>query len=167
MDMFIDKLTQKFSAQDVIKANMAAEAKENKKLREKVENYESLLQEMKEVNAKNMESAEKINQLAQTGCDNILKTVEEVKETPLGDKEYIENLFAKADDSLHKENIKVYRNVQAVVVDGLKEQTENLLQAQQENAKKQGKFLKAMSVLIFVAVLADITLNVLRIFGVF
>ena len=55
MDTFIDKLAQRFSAQDMIRANLAAEAKETRKLREKMESYESLLQEMRQINLKNMD----------------------------------------------------------------------------------------------------------------
>lgn len=135
MDTFIDKLAQKFTAQEMIKANMAAEAKENRKLREQIENYESMLKEF--------------------------------KDSSIGNKEYLEELFTKADDSLHKENVKVYRNVQAAINDGLKEQTETLLEEQRKTSKKQGVFLKVMSILIFVAVLADIALQVLRILEIF
>lgn len=165
MDTFIDKLAQKFTAQEMIKANMTAEAKENKKLREQVETYEALIQEMKQLNFKNMESAERVNKLAENGCETLKKTVEELQQNPLNDKKYIEDLFAQADESLHKENVKVYRNVQAVINDGLREQTDTLLQ-QNKNVKKQGIFFKVMSILILIAILADITLQVLGIFHV-
>ncbi len=165
MDTFIDKLAQKFTAQEMIKANMTAEAKENKKLRELVETYEALIQEMKQLNFKNMESAERVNKLAENGCETLKKTVEELQQNPLNDKKYIEDLFAQADDSLHKENVKVYRNVQAVINDGLREQTDTLLQ-QNKNVKKQGIFFKVMSILILIAILADITLQVLGVFHI-
>ena len=165
MDTFIDKLAQKFTAQEMIKANMTAEAKENKKLREQVETYEILIQEMKQLNFKNMESAERVNKLAENGCETLKKTVEELQKNPLNDKKYIEDLFAQADESLHKENVKVYRNVQAVIIDGLKEQTDTLLQ-QNKNVKKQGIFFKVMSILILIAIIADITLQVLGIFHI-
>ena len=165
MDTFIDKLAQKFTAQEIIKANMTAEAKENKKLREQVETYETLIQEMKQLNFKNMESAERVNKLAENGCENLKKTIEELQQNPLNDKKYIEDLFAQADESLHKENVKVYRNVQAVINDGLKEQTDTLLQ-QNKNVRKQGIFIKVMSILILIAILADITLQVLGIFHI-
>ena len=165
MDTFIDKLAQKFTAQEIIKANMTAEAKENKKLREQVETYEVLIQEMKQLNFKNMESAERVNKLAENGCESLKKTIEELQQNPLNDKKYIEDLFAQADESLHKENVKVYRNVQAVINDGLKEQTDTLLQ-QNKNVRKQGIFIKVMSILILIAILADITLQVLGIFHI-
>ena len=166
MDTFIDKLAQKFTAQEIIKANMAAEAKENKRLKEQVELYENMIQEMKQLNFKNMESAQRVNQLAEDGCENLKKTVEEIKQNPLADKKYLEDLFTQVDDTLHKENVKVYRNVQAVINDGLKEQTDTLIVQQNKSAKKQGMFLKVMSILILIVVLADIALQVLRILGI-
>ena len=91
MDNFIDKLAQKFSAQDMIRANLAAEAKETKKLREKMESYEILLQEMRQINLKNMESAERVNLLLQEGAT--------------ADREYLQELFTKSDENLHTENV--------------------------------------------------------------
>lgn len=172
MDNFIDKLAQKFSAQDMIRANLAAEAKETKKLREKMESYETLLQEMRQINLKNMESAERVNLMLQEGAQ--------------ADKEYLQEMFSKVDENLHTENVKVYRNVQAAIQSGLEEQTKALLEEQQKQiqkqqeyietqhkmiqeqgvqAKKSSLFVKVMAVLIFLGVAADITLQVLEVMG--
>ena len=160
MDTFIDKLAQKFSAQDMIRANLAAEAKETKKLREKMESYESLLQEMRQINLKNMESAERVNQLLQ--------------ESEHVDKEFLQEMFAKTDEAIHTENVKVYRNVQAAVSNALEDQTKLLIEKQHELICEQRKlskmrvaFLNTMIVLIFLGVAADITLHVLGILGIF
>lgn len=40
--------------------------------------------------------------------------------------ELLEKKFERSDDFVHKENVKVYRNVQAVVVEELKNHTENI-----------------------------------------
>lgn len=169
MDNFIDKLAQKFSAQDMIRANLAAEAKETKKLREKMESYESLLQEMRQINLKNMESAERINQMLAEGAGT--------------DKEYLKEMFEKANENLHTENVKVYRNVQAAVKDELGEQTRVLLEEQSKQIKEQQEhienqhklieqqgirakksrcFLQIMSVLIFLGVAAQVVLQVMH-----
>ena len=47
MDTFIDKLAQKRNAQEIIRANTAAEAQKMEKLEKQVEAYEGLLQEMR------------------------------------------------------------------------------------------------------------------------
>ena len=178
MDLFIDKLAQKFTPDDDTKKNQAADAKEIKKLREKVENYEKLLQEMKLVNLKNMESAEKLRDMVEDIAAAMDKTeseehvpdmtaLTEVKEAADADREMIKGLFDKQSDTIHKENIKVYRNVQAAVTDSLTDQTKSILDAQQAGFKKSGTgFLKVMSVLIFIAILADIALKVLPMFGI-
>ena len=160
MDTLIDKLAQKFSAQEMIRANLAAEAKETKKLREKMESYESLLQEMRQINLKNMESAERVNQLLQ--------------ESEHADKEFLQEMFAKTDEAIHTENVKVYRNVQAAVSNALEDQTKLLIEKQHELICEQRKlskmrvaFLNTMIVLIFLGVAADITLHVLGILGIF
>ena len=50
MDNFMDKLAQKFNAQEMIKANSQAEAAEMKKLQLQVAEYEKILQEMRKLN---------------------------------------------------------------------------------------------------------------------
>ena len=169
MDTFIDKLAQKFSAQDMIRANLAAEAKETKKLREKMESYETLLQEMRQINLKNMESAERVNRMLQ--------------ESSHADKEFMNEMFTKVDETLHTENVKVYRNVQAAIQNSLEEQTKTLLEKQQEQiaqqqehieaqhkliqeqgiaAKKRSIFLNVMTILTFLAVAAELALHIME-----
>ena len=63
MDTFIDKLAQKNVANDMINANSAAEARENQRLKDQLAGYEELLQEMKQVNLKNIESASKVSDM--------------------------------------------------------------------------------------------------------
>lgn len=60
---------------------------------------------------------------------------------------------------MHKENVRVYRNVQAAFVEELNKQTEELKNSQPVN--KSGKVLVPISILILVGVLADIVLQVL------
>ncbi len=177
MDLFIDKLAQKFAGNEQNKGVLPGESKEIRELREKVENYEKLLQEMKLVNLKNMESAEKLRDMVEAASETIQTGLaapaalsEEEKNAAEAaaeaDREMIKELFDKQSDTIHKENIKVYRNVQAAVGEGLSEQTKSILEAQQGGFKKSGTgFLKVMSVLIFIAVLADIALKVLPMFG--
>ncbi len=165
MDLFIDKLAQKFSPNEVIKGNHDAEAKEIEDLKAQVEAYEKLLQDMKLVNLKNMESAEKLNGLVENVIDEVTKNAQDKQVDPV-DKELIKELFDKQSDTIHKENIKVYRNVQAAMGDSLGEQTKSILEAQQQSTRIRGLgFIKVMSVLIFVAVLADIALKILTMYG--
>ncbi|MBO4982241.1 MAG: hypothetical protein J6C84_10215 [Lachnospiraceae bacterium] len=50
MDTFMDKLAQKFTAQEIIKANTAADTEELKRLRGQIKQYNDCLAQMQEVN---------------------------------------------------------------------------------------------------------------------
>ena len=80
-------------------------------------------------------------------------------------RKQIEELFKQADDFVHKENVKVYRNVQAVVVDELRSQTEGLTKHNRELYSK----LKATNVAVVIAIAlaaGNLVLMVLYIFGI-
>ena len=172
MDNFMDKLAQKFSAQEMIKANSQAEAEEMKRLQLQVSEYEKILQEMRKLNYRNTELADKLDRMMGDYADKIQGMKEDEqrliaalrdltdeqtrnREAEIGRKEeerieqeraaenrkqtdlaaiaeLLENKFQKSDDFVHKENVKVYRNVQAVVVDEIKRSTES---AQEERMK--------------------------------
>ena len=163
MDNFMDKLAQKFSAQEMIKANSQAEAEELKRLQMQVSEYEKILQEMRKLNYKNTELSEKLDLMIGDNADKIQGMKEDEqkliaalrdltdeqtrnREAELERKEeermeqerakeiqkqaditaitdLLEDKFQRSDDFVHKENVKVYRNVQAVVVDELKRYT--------------------------------------------
>lgn len=138
MDNFMDKLAQKLSAQEMIKANSQAEAAELKRLQVQLEAYDEYMQEMRKLNLKSTELLEQSQQLVQEGLEKLLAAPEKEedgsREELLGDiKTILEENNGKLrefsdsfEDYVHKENVKVYRNVQAVVVDELKAQTEEL-----------------------------------------
>ncbi len=58
------------------------------------------------------------------------ETVAEVTEVLNSNQKEIEEWFKQADDFLHKENVKVYRNVQAVVVEEVGNKAEDIIKAQ-------------------------------------
>ena len=80
------------------------------------------------------------------------QTLEEIKQL-------LEEKFRQSDDFLHKENVKVYRNVQAALIEELNKQTEELKNSQVQN--KASKALLPLSVLILIGVVADIVINLL------
>lgn len=156
----MDKLAQKFSAQEMIKANSQAEAEEMKRLQLQVSEYEKILQEMRKLNYRNTEITERLDLMIGDNADKIQgmkedeqrliaalrdltdeqtrnreaelerkeeeriereRAAENQKQTDLSAiTDLLENKFQKSDDFVHKENVKVYRNVQAVVVDEIK-----------------------------------------------
>lgn len=194
MDNFMDKLAQRFSAQEVIKANSQAEAAEMKKLQLQVAEYEKILQEMRKLNYKNSELSEKIDGLVGENANKIQGLQEEetkllatlrnltdeqtrIREEELAQKEAeradenrkteeqkqqltsLEERMKQTDEFVHKENVKVYRNVQAVVVDELKKQTETLLLGNQ----KLGSKLNTVTILSIFAILFSVAGIVLQI----
>ncbi len=178
----MDKLAQKFSAQEMIRANSQAEAEEMKRLQLQVSEYEKILQEMRKLNYRNTELTEKLDLMIGENADKIQgmkedeqrliaalrdltdeqtrnreaelerkeeerieqeRTAEEQKQTDLSAiTDLLENKFQKSDDFVHKENVKVYRNVQAVVVDEIKRSTENAQKERMELKKELADELK-------------------------
>lgn len=173
MDNFMDKLAQKFNAQDVIHANAEAETAEMERLQQKVAEYERILQEMRKLNVKNAELSEKIDSILAEKANQIKIVQEEERqiltilqnltdeqtrnmeealaanrqseeqsaqkellEKAGKDLQAIEELLKKSDDFTHKESVKVYRNVQAVVVEELKKQSEELQLSQKKMSTK-------------------------------
>ncbi|MDE6983685.1 MAG: hypothetical protein K2O99_04000 [Lachnospiraceae bacterium] len=209
MDNFMDKLAQKFSAQEMIKANSQAEAEEMKRLQLQVSEYEKILQEMRKLNYRNTELSEKLDRMIGENADKIqgMKEDEQRLIAALRDltdeqtrnreadlerrdaerlareqvegtqkqadlsaiTDLLENKFQKSDDFVHKENVKVYRNVQAVVVDEIRRCVENTQNDKNELKKELGaKLNKVMivSVLSLVASTVSIVLWALTAAGV-
>lgn len=278
MDSFVDKMAQKFTAQDMINANIAAEEKELQRLRMQVNEYDARLQEMRKLNLKNLELAdnlqamidaenarlqenagaedqqdfEKADEISAALAENKAK-IEEMTEKlmmqtkqltvakletmekldavasriesrlpqenrPMLDEiaarldnraaleeiaskidsrptltEITEALAAQADaeepdagkelgekldevnaqltDHVHKENVKVYRNVQAALIDENKKLAEALampqadIKAQLDKVDKKVTGLKALAVITLIASLANIALWVLDMAG--
>lgn len=191
MDNFIDKLAQKFTAGEVIKANQAAEEGELRRLREQVAEYERCLQEMRKLQMRNTEAAESLKELLEQGkadirglADESLNKITRLTAPEGSDKRIEETLdkliataeknqkeiaewFRQADDFLHKENVKVYRNVQAVVTEESKTGREAILAAQDSTAKKYYKKMLWVMVLTFLAAAAGVIIQVMDLGGMF
>ena len=257
MDNFIDKLAQKFTAGEVIKANTIAEERELNRLREQVAEYEKCLQEMRKIQMTNTQTAqnlhdmmvesmeavrnitkeseenlkkanqeskeaferfteenvdkfrkfaeecvEKLQETTKEGIDKISQiqveneaqkaetkkalettsaameqmeektvkmqeTVASLTETLLKNQKEIEECFKRADDFLHRENVKVYRNVQAVVIAEVGNKAEEIKKAQEETVKKSGKPILIFAILGFVAAAASLLMQILAIMGIF
>lgn len=71
----------------------------------------------------------------------------------------IEKWFQKADDYLHKENVKVYRNVQAVIVEETGKKSEEIIKAQEAAGKKYSKPVLILLGLTLAASLGNIILT--------
>ena len=205
MDNFMDKLAQKFSAQEMIKANSQAEAEELKRLQMQVSEYEKILQEMRKLNYKNTELSEKLDLMIGDNADKIQGMKEDEqkliaalrdltdeqtrnREAELERKEeermeqervkevqtqaditaitdLLEDKFQRSDDFVHKENVKVYRNVQAVVVDELKRYTESA-QNDKNRLDKRLNLVMTFSIVSMIVSTASVILWALFVFGI-
>ena len=187
MDTFIDKLAQKRNAQEMILANMTAEAAKMEQMQNQMKAYDELMQEVRQIN---LTTAENLSEVQDT-LDDYLDKLEDMQENYGKDDETKQSLaqlqalleknnkneetiqaltqlqelqeekFRQSSDFLHKENVKVYRNVQAAVVEELNKQTEELKQSQIEN--RGSKAVLPISIAILVAVLADIVIHLFSI----
>ena len=154
MDMFMDKLAQKLTAQEMIKANMAADAEEMSKLKGKTKEYSEVLEQIKKlvedgvgklraakVDGKEIdrlveESIAKINEIKSEDDRKDAETaaaVEALKAETIAAleavKEQLGEKLEASNENVHKECVKVYRNVQAVVVEENNKQTESIKEA--------------------------------------
>ena len=240
MDTFIDKLAQRLTAQEMIKANTAADTEELHKVQGQVKQYEAYLEEIKEANAATLAAVNRLEQAGEASTDMIdklehasvasaaaierlekateaamaaLSRMEELQESSVGLADKLEGAAAAAatenidrvvnagieklqhaevntdginelvetslekikeiqqdtdgmqallrdnvnsqneaiSDFVHKESVKVYRNVQAVVVEETAKQNESL----EKNSRANGGKLKAVLAVSVLALLAS------------
>lgn len=164
MDTFMDKLAQKRNAQELIKANMVAEITRMEQLQSQVEAYEALLKDMRRVNMKTSENTEQMKKVLQESLSKIAEVQSasddgaDVNQMLAELKQQMEEASRRSDDYIHKENVKVYRNVQAAMIEELNKQTEFLVQKQKENTSGK-KVLIPLSVITILLVIADIAIH--------
>lgn len=112
----------------------------------------------------------------ETSLERTLETaavVEKIEQAILAHMENMKEMLRQSDDFTHKENVKVYRNVQAVVVDEVRKQTEAMaaqneeLMMRNETLQRQNKGLKPLMVVTLIAAIANIALAAAQIAGLF
>ena len=229
MDMFMDKLAQKLTAQEIIKANTAADTEELNRLKNQVADYNDCLTKMQklieegtaklsggqavngsEINRLVEESICKIKELGRDTAapEEIKKALEEIKKVleerldamdknvsdrldamdknvfeqvgtidktlsekmdileeklENGSNEKLSDRMNEVEENVHKECVKVYRNVQAVVVEESGKQ--NTLLEEMSGAVKSFdgklKIILGISVIAFITSLVGTILQVL------
>ena len=102
MDNFTDKLAQKLSAQEMIKANAQSEANEMRRLQEQVAHYEAILQDMRKLNYKNSELTDKINALVDESINKVQTSHAEGEEGENAEvsKQLSEEIITAIDEAL-------------------------------------------------------------------
>lgn len=216
MDNFMDKIAQKLNSQELIRANAAADAAELESLekqlaifKEQMDKYDDCIQEMRKLNLKNIESAQGVQNLADTANEKLGQTVgeveaesvsrikqtsevsiaginqalseslakiaeikensdnlEQITENMSGLQSKLEELFRNLEDFLHTDNVKVYRNVQASVVEELEKQTTELKGAVEQTASRN-RVLLPFVIITMVISIANVAITVARILNLF
>lgn len=161
MDTFIDKLAQKKNAQEMIRANSAAEAAKMAQMQNQLRSYDELMQEIRRVNLKTSENVENVRKVL-AECMEKLEGMEAEKKDAgnteqelAGIKALLEERFSQSEDFVHKENVKVYRNVQAAFTEELAKQAE-----QTRTQRGRGTPLW-LSIVILVGVAVDIAVTLI------
>lgn len=169
MDTFIDKLAQKRNAQEMIRANMTAEAIKMEQLQSQMQAYDDMMREIRQVNLKTVENVTQVQAVLKE-CMEKLEAMQEANAQGADNeqefaqmKELLEEKFKQSDDFLHKENVKVYRNVQAAVSDELNKQTEVLQSENKRQKNGVGKATLVFTILTMLCVIADIIVQLFSI----
>lgn len=161
MDTFMDKLMQQRTAQGMIEANSAADAAKMEMLQRQMSGYEMLLQEMRKINLKTAENTEQMQKAIQASFQKI-ESFQTDNNEQAATEEFLTEMKKQLEDSFHKECIKVYRNVQASMMDEMEKQTAAIVAKQQESSKKQ-KLILPVAVLTMLLVAADILIHLFNI----
>ena len=200
MDTFMDKLAQKLNAQEMIKANSAADAEEMDQLKNQLREYDECLAQMQQVNKElkainhemeklmaetiapevkkmaeesvaalqklQQENAEKLQELSQqytAKLEELQQSTEALDEL----QKHVDEKLSTTEESVHKECVKVYRNVQAAVVEENEKQTDAI--AEKVSASLGGKLngVLGISIAALVVTIADIVLHVLSVLHIF
>jgi len=137
MENLMEKVTQRLGAQEIIRANVAAEAAETELLKKQEENYKSEIAELKENASRTedllMQIRTYIGKNNNENNDEIVRLVDELDKNLKTMLEETNDKLSKrldeTDEKNHDVGVRVYRNVQASLVDEQKKQTEEILQA--------------------------------------
>ena len=188
MDSFIDKNENKANAAEMIKANSEAEARQIEELKSQKEELEKAVSEMRRLNLKCVETNELTNQLIQGAIEKIEQmqskapVVTGEAEGDDSEEDYSETLgllrtlsekldknHQEAIENIHLENVRVYRNVQASIIEELKQQSEALA-IQHMHIEKKNKGIKPLAILAVVmsglSFLAIVALIILAYLGI-
>lgn len=93
-------------------------------------------------------------------------SLDKMTENMSGLQSRLEELFRGLEDYTHSDNVKVYRNVQAAMIEELAKQT-TTLKEEQEKIAKSNKSLLPMVVVTMVITIANIAITIARILGLF
>lgn len=91
---------------------------------------------------------------------------ERITENMSGISDKQEELFRHLEDFLHTDNVKIYRNVQAALVEELEKQTAELKETS-EKAAGQNRILLPFMIITMIISIANLAVTIARIFNLF
>lgn len=91
---------------------------------------------------------------------------ERITENMSGISDKQEELFRHLEDFLHTDNVKIYRNVQAALVEELEKQTTELKEVS-EKAAGQSRILLPFMIITMIISIANLAVTIARIFNLF
>lgn len=94
------------------------------------------------------------------------ETLEKITNDLSGVQTKLEDLFKNLENYLHTDNVKVYRNVQAAMIEELDKQTQ-VLRQEQETAGKSNKMIFPFVLITMIITIANIAITIARILGLF
>ena len=175
MDMFTDRLAEKLAAQEIITANSAADAEQIARLKNQIVEYDECLSRLRgliEDGAAKLENSrageEDIERLVQESISKIREMQQDaaqLEEFAARLEERIERINSIIDENVHRECVKVYRNVQAVVNEQSEKDNKALEQLSVSVKKSDGKMklILGISIAALVVSVAGVVLQTLQI----
>lgn len=164
MENFINKLTEKFGAQDIIRANSQAEAAEAERIKQEAEQYRLQLEEMKRASQEYRAILEEMR----NDAGDYKSTLQEMKEDAKESKEKL----AENESKIHDVGVQVYRNVQAVIEKNQEKSKEeikdiqNRLETLQVSLENKNNAVLPLTIITMLLVIADLVFNILRFLGI-
>lgn len=107
------------------------------------------------------ESLAKIAEIKENS-DNL----EQITENMSGLQTRLEESFKSMEDFLHTDNVKVYRNVQAAMIEELEKQTTEIKE-EQERSSRGNRVLLPFTIITMIIAIANLAITIARILGLF
>ncbi len=164
VENFMDKLAEKISAQDIIRANAQAEAAEAERTKQEAEQYKQQFEELRQ------------NERAhRSAIEDTKASLEEAKEFIQETRESVASLSKRIDENenqVHDVGVQVYRNVQAIVEKGQEKTKDEFKElnrrgeAIQVAIETKNSAVVPLLVITLLVAGADLVINILRILGI-
>lgn len=178
------------TADEMILANGAAEAREADRLRDTADRYAQEIEELKALYERNSALVEQLRELNAASAQNVQGVVDKALESIDAANATIQNvdysalqsailasikesqdktadLLQQSDDFSHKENVRVYRNIQAATDQLLQKQTEQLTEALEPLKTPRKTRVNGIQITTLVLAAVAVALEILNILGTF